>query len=221
MGFAQAANLIKNPAALAKFFGFSPIILGNIVVDVLVSETPVYDYQVTEHPVEAGLDITDNRVKLPTGLILECIFTDIPFDPRAIAAATQAAIQLQSFPLLTWQDKYTALLDLAEKNDIITVYTPLNAYFNMMITSLRMSQNKDTANAAFLTVEMREIRTVASEINIIDSSQLPTKVKELETEDNSNAQKTQGKQTNKGAAAPTETTEKNNSVAYDTLGSSL
>lgn len=218
MGFAQAANLVKNPATLAKFFGFTPIILGDIVVDVLVSETPVYEYEVTEHPVEAGLDVTDNRVKRPTGLILECILTDIPLDPRAIAAATQAAIQLQSFPLLTWQDKYNALLGLAEKNDIITVYTPLNAYFNMMVTTVRMTQNKDTANAAFVTVEMREIRTVASEINIIDSSQLPTKVKQLETEDNTNAAKTQSPTKNKGTQGTSATSSKNSSVLNDLFG---
>jgi len=218
MGFAQAINLIKDPVALARFFGFVPVIVGDIIVDVLVSETPVYDYDITEHPVEAGLDVTDNRVERPASLILECILTDIALSPQAIAGAVASGVLAGGFPPLSWQDKYSALLDLADKNDIVDVFTPLNVYSSMMITSVRPNQTKDTANALFFTIELREIRTVASEINVVDPSQIPKKIKEQEKPENTEAAKKTAPKSKKGPQGKTETTEKNSSTLNDLFG---
>jgi len=218
MGFANAINLIKDPVALARFFGFVPVIIGDIIVDVLVSETPVYDYDITEHPVEAGLDVTDNRVERPASLILECILTDIALSPQAIAGAVASGILAGGFPPLSWQDKYSALLDLADKNDIVDVFTPLNVYSSMMITSVRPNQTKDTAKALFFTIELREIRTVASEINVVDPSQIPKKIKEQEKPENTEAAKKTAPKSKKGPQAKTETSEKNSSTLNDLFG---
>ncbi|NIV93791.1 hypothetical protein GWN42_13580 [candidate division KSB1 bacterium] len=219
MGFAQLGNLLVDPVALARFFGFVPVIVGDIIVDVLVSETPVYDYDVTEHPVEAGLDVTDNRVARPATLILDCILTDIALSPQAIAGAVAAGVLAGGFPPLTWQAKYDALLGLAAKNDIVDVFTPLNTYSSMMITSVRPNQNKDTSQALFFNIEMREIRTVASEINIVDPSQIPKKIKEQEKPENTEAGKKTAPKKKKGPQGTEETGEKNSSTLNDLFGS--
>jgi len=214
MGFAQTLNLIKNPSELAKFFGFAPILIGDLIVDVLVTETPSYDYEITEHPVEAGLDITDNRNRKPVGLVLECILADTSFDAKSIISSVISG----NLALQMWQDKYKALLELAEKNQIIDVYTPLNVYSSMMIVSVRPSQNKDTANAMFCTVELREIRTVSSEVNFIDSTQIPKKVKEQEKPENTEAAKKTKKKDKKGKQGTSETGDKESSILNDLFG---
>lgn len=219
MGFAQVANLITNPRELARFFGFAPIFIGDIIVDVLRSETPVYEYEITEHPVEAGLDVTDNRIKRPTGLIMDCILSDTVLDPASIAAAVTAGVLAKGVPPLTWQSKWQAMKELAEKNQVVAIYTPLDTYQSMMLKSLRLTQDKDTANAAFVTVEFREIRTVFSEINPLDSAtQLPVNVQQQEKPENTESAKKTSKKNLKGSKGTSDTSSKNSSTLFDTFG---
>lgn len=218
MGFAQLANIIANPRELAKFFGFAPIIVGDIIIDVLRSETPVFEYEITERPVEAGLDITDNRLKRPTGLNLDFVLTDTVLDPASITAAVSAGVLTGGLPPLTASAKYAAFKELAEKNQIIDVYTPLDSYTNMMIKTLRFSQDKDTASAAFGSVELREVRIVASEINILDSAQLPAKIKQQETQANKDMGKKTSTQAQKGKQGTSATSSKDSSTLFDLFG---
>ena len=67
-------GIIDNPSKLKDLFGSTPTLIGDIVVDVLLSESPTYSWELTKHPVEAGLDIVDSRYQKPVLVSLDCIF---------------------------------------------------------------------------------------------------------------------------------------------------
>ena len=106
MSAPSVANIITDPTSLKDLFRSTPILIGDVKIDVLISETPVYDFEVTGRPVEAGLDVTDARIAKPIALTLECIITDDIFE-LSVSSALSMLDGIQ-----TWQDKKTALFAL-------------------------------------------------------------------------------------------------------------
>lgn len=169
MGIAAISDIVSDPSSLGDLFGLNPPSIGDIIIDVLLEESPSYEYMVTEHPVEAGLDITDARIERPVTLSLDCILTDTAFDPVSLAKAALSG----NLSLDSWKDKKDALYKMKDQNKLIDVSTPLHYYKNMMITSIAPNATAEKGGAFFFTVELREIRIVESIIGYVDPSMLP------------------------------------------------
>jgi hypothetical protein len=214
MGIAAIADM----GSLMDLFFSSPPMIGDIVIDVLLDESPTYDYVVTEHPVEAGLDITDTRIERPTGLSLECILTDTAFDPASLAkAALQGNLSMDS-----WKDKKDTLYKLKSLNKPLNVSTPLNFYKNMMITNITPNATAEKGGAFFFRIEFREIRMVASVIGYVDPSMLPADLAAVAKGAGGAASKA-GPAASEGTApaAKTATSEANQSVAAGLAGNAF
>lgn len=168
MGIADIANVIKDPSSLLAMFGFVPSLINDIIIDVLERETPSYAWEISRHPVE-GTDVTDSRVKQPTGLTLDCIFTDMQLSATNIITSVLNG----GFSLHTWRDKKEALYTLAESNQVIDVRTPLDLYSNMMIKSITPNQDKTTGSVFAFSIEFERVTTVSSEWGYVDPSDLP------------------------------------------------
>jgi len=177
--------IIRNVQELRDFFGINPVLIGDLPIDVLRSETPVYDYNLTEHPVESGFDVTDARVARPIGVTLECILTDTDLSASAVGfAALNNTLGFDS-----WKDKRDRLKEIMESSEVVDVVTPLDKYESMTITSLRMDQTPNTAMALFFRVDLREIRFVSSLITGVDEAAVPKK-KKAKKPDNDSDKKT-------------------------------
>lgn len=167
MGIPSPANIVSDPSSLMDMFKSTPILIGEVVVDVLVSETPVYDFEVTARPVEAGLDVTDARIAKPVSLTLECIITD-----DIIELSLASALSLLG-GIQTWQDKKNKLFELKDSNQLIDVITPLDTYDDMVIASLQIDQTKSTSTALFFRISFKNIKLVKTAFGLVDDSAIP------------------------------------------------
>src|SRR5574343_1708494 len=178
MGIAAITAVIRDPSALLAMFGFVPSLIEYITIDVLVSESPVYSWDITRHPVEGG-DVTDARVKQPIGLSLDCVFTDMQLSATNIISG----LLKENFSLSTWRDKKDALYALADTNQRIDVRTPLDLYPNMMIREITPNQDKNTGGAFFFNIQFEKVITVASLWGNVDPRDLPIGNQTIAVED--------------------------------------
>lgn len=207
MGIAAIAGAIVDPSTLANIFGFTPILIGppggELVIDVLESESPEYGFEVTSDPVECGMEIQDSIFEKPTTLTLDCVFTDFQFSAKIIAASL-----LNGLPLLgTWRDKKDSLYRIKDAKQLINISTPLHFYQNHLIESISPNVTATSGNCFRCRIVTRSVNIVASLIGYIDPTLLPIELQGVNATSGA-SNKTQGT-SDKGAA---QTTESSNSA---------
>lgn len=225
MAIAQVASMIKDPSKLKDLFGSTPTLIGDIVVDVLLAETPILSWELTQHPVEAGLDVTDSRYQKPLGVALDCIFCDPEFTLEEFVGDVVGAVasggslkDANPFTKATWQEKRDALEALQTKNAFIDVTTPNREYSSMMVKDVRPLFDKDKANAYFFRVELQQVTTATSDIVAVDDSQIPEDLKKKKDTD---AAKKTAKKAKKGKKKAETATTKKSSILNDMFGKYL
>lgn len=184
-------SIVTGLDELKSMFVSTPVLIGDIPIDVLTEEIPLFDYDITKRPVESGSDVTDHRTKRPIGLILECIFTNSELGisnvvSGAASVVTGGAVGT-ALSLETWQDKKTALYALKDNSQRIDITTPLDTYPNMMIGSIRPQQNASTSNAFFFRIEFEEVEIISTEIIEIDEDSIPKELKKKKKKKNDDA----------------------------------
>jgi hypothetical protein len=193
MVFPSLPNLIKNPSEINPLPKLG--LLGSLRIDVLKAEELNVEYDISDRPVESGFDVSDARVRRPIWIRVEGILTDTQLTPTAIAGRF---VDNDGFELETWDEKKSALVQIADADELISITLPLGFYPNMQIRSLKVEQNTDRTGAAFFTLIARELRIVSSEITSVDPSQIPKELKDKETADQKKASKKGKKKKNKG-----------------------
>jgi hypothetical protein len=181
--------IIRDVKELRDFFGVNPVLIEDLPVDVLRSETPVYDFDLTAHPVESGFDVTDARVARPIGVTLECILTDTDLS----ASATGFAALNGTLGFDSWKDKRDRLYEIKDSSEVVDVVTPLDKYSSMVITSLRIDQTPGTAQALFFRADFREVRFVSSLITGVDEASVPKSKKAKKPDNNADKKTTEEK----------------------------
>lgn len=130
--------------------------MGGLVFDAVFEETHESDLEVTDNPVETGVVVSDHaymkplRVKISAGVsdVRLDIFSEDPF-------ASSAGRSRRAFELLT---------ELQKKAEKFDVQTGLKLYKNMICTSIRASQDKDSSAALLFTAELREVIIVNTKV---------------------------------------------------------
>ena len=130
--------------------------MGGLVFDAVFEETHEADLEVTDNPVETGVVVSDHafmkplRVKISAGVSDTplAVVTDDPF-------ASDAGRSRRAFELLTELQKRAERFDLQ---------TGLKLYENMVCTSIRTSQDKDSSGALLFTAELREVIIVYTQV---------------------------------------------------------
>lgn len=193
MGIPNPANLISDRSELKSYFGTEPSAVGDVPIDVIVSENPVETWSITEHPIEAGQTISDARFKNPISLRLECIITDDLSD-ISIGSISQTVKD----GVKTWKAKEARLKELMDSDELVQVRTPKQTYNNMSVESFIVTQTAQTSQALFFTLELREVEQVASEVTFVDESAIPKRKKKKKTDANKKQDDKGSKKKNKG-----------------------
>lgn len=212
MGLPDVANLIKNPSELLERLGLTPAKINDIVIDVLRSELPTHDFEVTEHPVETGISINDTKIKRPLVVSLDAIFTDAETD--AVGVVTKFIGTGQDL-LATWQEKKTAIYELMNSNELITVTTEHDTYPDMLLTSVRPIRERGNTRAWFVQLDFKHISIVSSEVASVSEADLPAELKEEEKEtgkDRKKERRKQKKKDNRGKEQAKEATQPRKSI---------
>ena len=130
--------------------------MGGLVFDAVFEETHEADLEVTDNPVETGVVVSDHafmkplRVKISAG-VSDTPLTAVTDDPFA----SDAGRSRRAFELLT---------ELQKRAEPFDLQTGLKLYENMVCTSIRTSQDKDSSGALLFTAELREVIIVYTQV---------------------------------------------------------
>lgn len=124
-----------------------------VLFDVVESETHRSAAKVTDHPVEAGAEISDHVVTEPDTLDLVARVSNTPIVSEA------DAVLLTSDRV---EEAYTALRGIKERRTTVSASTTLRVYEGMIITELSVTRDAATGDVLAVALKLREVRTVVS-----------------------------------------------------------
>lgn len=158
-------------ASALPFFGRQKVKISKsltefVELDASVNETHSWSATVTEHPVEAGENISDhvrvNAVKLKISGVISntpLTLTQINLNPiRAEQAVTQLKQWLQD-------------------GEQLTVRTAVDDYEPMLLVSITQQRDKEKANAAFLDLDFTRLTLAESDFATVDPTSSTTATK--------------------------------------------
>ena len=153
--------------ALVKlsFSGKPQTKINTIDIDVLTTESPVFQNTITQNPTEAGAYVSDNIINNPVMLTLTCIVTDFS---RIAGRQTDAAEGRRSS--LVFFD----LKQLRNDKTIFKVQTGLDLYENMAIANFRPVRNSSNTNALEFSIDFQEVIKVSSQTVVIPRAKIKT-----------------------------------------------
>lgn len=130
--------------------------MGSFVFDAVFEETHEADLEVTDNPVETGVVVSDHAFMKPLRVKISAGVSDTPLaavtdDPFA----SDAGRSRRAFELLT---------ELQKRAEPFDLQTGLKLYENMVCTSIRASQDKDSSGALLFTAELREVIIVYTQV---------------------------------------------------------
>lgn len=130
--------------------------MGGLVFDAVFEETHESDLEVTDNPVENGVVVSDHAYMKPLRVKISAGVSDARLDIfSADPFASTVGRSRRAYELLT---------ELQRKAEPFDLQTGLKLYKNMLCTSIRTSQDKDSSSALLFTAELREVITVNTEI---------------------------------------------------------
>ena len=130
--------------------------MGGLVFDAVFEETHEADLEVTDNPVETGVVVSDHAFMKPLRVKISAGVSDTPLaavsdDPFA----SDAGRSRRAFELLS---------ELQKRAEPFDLQTGLKLYENMVCTSIRTSQDKDSSGALLFTAELREVIIVYTQV---------------------------------------------------------
>lgn len=141
--------------------------IDTLTLDASLSENHSVEVEVTDHPVEQGVNISDHRRRKPYSVTIEGVVTNTPSKPTGISHPVTSRghtwIATQVADATASASAYSTLLALADASRLITVITALRRYDNMTITSLSVPRDAKTGQALRFTATLREIRIVRND----------------------------------------------------------
>lgn len=130
--------------------------IGGFALDATIQEDYQSDVNITEFPVEFGASINDHRIILPQKYIVTGRVSDTPFkdDGQWLNSAdeTRSAAAFSTFR------------DIQTTGEPIDVQSGLKLYENMVIQSIRCSQDPATARTFDFTAILQEIIITETEV---------------------------------------------------------
>lgn len=142
-------------------------------IDVSIRELPEYRAEVTRHPVETGLDITDAVQIQPEELEVEWLVTDHPIgrdeqaqrlsdEGKAAAAALQELDAALVSPAVPGHHRDAAqqILELFRARRPVDIVTAFAEYTGMVIESVSMPRDAETQSSLLVTLRLVQVRMV-------------------------------------------------------------
>lgn len=123
-----------------------------VQIDVLDNQTYTTTSTATDHPVEAGSDISDHIIDKPDTLQLVAFFAQSLDDIENQIRASETRAQ----------DVYQKLLELKKSKERNTVFTSKREFENMVIE--RVTEPRERSDGITVTIDLKEIKTATSQV---------------------------------------------------------
>jgi hypothetical protein len=117
--------------------------IGDIKVQVVINENATDTLTVTKQPVQQGASIADHAYKEPVGFSCTLFFQDNPGLSQSLSSI------------------YKSFFDLQASLVPFTIVTPKRIYYNMMMTTLTQTTDKNTENVLALSLAFQEVIIVS------------------------------------------------------------
>lgn len=145
--------------------------LGGYFFDGFLSIDHEIETEITEHPVETGAAVVDHSYIKPKKLTMEIVVSDAhqSFIPGQFTGKTPRHV-----------GAWNLLKQLQADRIPLSVYTKLGSYDNMLIKKISTTDDKDSYNALFATVELQEIPVVRVRTVRISSAPQVTETTKLD-----------------------------------------
>lgn len=139
-----------------------------LVFDASVSEGHSFASEITEFPVEEGINVSDNARPKPFVLKLEAFIADFPLPSEGRTQVSSGAIdQRPKASKKRSENAFATLVRLKDEGIPITVTTGLNTYDPMLIQSIDIPRDKSLKAGLKFSIVLKEISIVKSEtVNI-------------------------------------------------------
>lgn len=153
--------------------------IGIVIFDVTVTEVHDRKVRLTKNPIEQGADITDHAIIEPKRISIQAAISDTPFNVGTFVEAivdrvTSLVGSSTTNGLTRSKQGYKDLIEVMETREPITIQTNLVSYENMVITSVNVSQDKDTSKIVILDIMAEEAILTQTEIISLSAESLST-----------------------------------------------
>ena len=122
---------------------------------IVLSAEVIEDCKLTEHPLENGEVLADNKVKMPTEINVQI-----------------------TLPTQDYKDKLALLKKYKDENQMIYIETKFGSYANMQIVNMPCTMNTENINRLTFNVRFRQVliaeQNVAVPANVNDSDTINT-----------------------------------------------
>lgn len=144
--------------AVAQLFFREPNLIGNIELDVIITESAQSSARITRNPVQSGSDINDHMIIDPMTFSMQGVVSNASISATDTAQSVISLISSggQTRDKITWDQ----LLELQASRIPFTLFQNLRSYDNVVIQSLREAQDKDTSNGLFFVADMVALNIV-------------------------------------------------------------
>ena len=140
--------------------------IGEIKLDIIVSETTNTSSTITSNPVENGSDVNDNIIINPMSFTINGVVSDnkvYPFGGFNKSSKILAGVDFSNVSTPS-KEAWEELLELQASRVPFSLVTNLKKYSNVVIESLSTTQDKDTSNSLHFVANLKEIILVGSKI---------------------------------------------------------
>lgn len=127
---------------------FSGTFIDSVVFDAVVNEAHSGEVQVTDNPVERGVDVTDNIRPKPEQIILDVIVSNSPLDEALDGSPDNPKRASEAFRVLR---------ELRDGGVLVSVVTGLRSYDSMVIQKIDVSRNAKTGQVLSAKIALRQI----------------------------------------------------------------
>jgi hypothetical protein len=153
--------------------------------DAAITENFSKTAEITDHPVESGVDITDHIRQLPEEVEIHGWVTNNPI-------IVLASITVGESPRFRAEDAYEELRRIMDEGQLVKVVTSLREFDNMALRSISVRRDKDTGDVLDATIQLREIKIAETEVTLAPEP----------TQSNRKKKTSKGKQTPKPTPPP-------------------
>lgn len=136
--------------------------IGDYYFDAALSESHEIEAEITEHPVEKGSPITDNRRRLPKRVTIEFGVSDTPIGEAYTRRAGALALEEEGLvdKVLPSKEAREYLEKLDEDSEPVSISTNLRDYGSMLVESISIDVTPDTDGSLQGTIVFKQVRIV-------------------------------------------------------------
>lgn len=134
--------------------------IGELTLDVTISENHNYSSDITQYPIEGGGNIADHIINKPVNLTVVGFITNSPV--KIFGGILERLSSNRALIPNRVQSAFTLLTDMREIKETFTIVTGLKVYIGMFFKTLSFPRNQGTGDTLRFTATMTRLTTAVS-----------------------------------------------------------